>query len=44
MFHQGQDLGLWSMAVVEPTESAFDIAAGPKGLEALVLEFLRDYE
>lgn len=44
MIHDGQDLGLWSMAVVEPTETAFAITAGPKGLEALVLEFPRDYE
>lgn len=44
MMHQGQELGLWSMTVVEPGEGAFDITAGPKGLEALVLEFPRDYE
>lgn len=44
MLHQGQELGPWSMAVVEPTESAFEIAAGAKGLEALVLEFPRNYE
>lgn len=44
MAFQGQDLGLWSMVVVEPGEAKFDITAGPKGLEALVLEFPRDYE
>ncbi len=44
MLHHGQDLALWSMAVVEPTEDAFDITAGARGLEALVLEFPRDYE
>ena len=44
MDHEGKDLGLWSMTVVEPTEDAFEISAGPKGLEALVLEFPRDYE
>jgi len=44
MVHQGQDLSLWSVAVVEPTEKAFDITAGAKGLEALVLEFPREYE
>lgn len=42
--HGGQDLGVWSMAVVEPTEESFVITAGAKGLEALVLEFPRDYE
>lgn len=44
MVHAGQDLGMWSMAVVEPSEAAFDITAGTKGLEALVLEFPLDYE
>jgi len=44
MVHRGQDLGLWSMAVIEPSESAFAITAGTKGLEALVLEFPRAYE
>jgi hypothetical protein len=44
MIHAGQDLGLWSMAVVEPTEASFAINAGPKGLEALILEFPREYE
>jgi hypothetical protein len=44
MLHNGQDLGPWSMAVVEPTEDTFTISAGAKGLEALVLEFPQDYE
>lgn len=44
MDHEGQNLGLWSVTVVEPTETSFDITAGPKGLEALVLEFPLDYE
>lgn len=44
MRNGGKDLGLWSMAVAEPTEDAFAITAGPRGLEALVLEFPRDYE
>lgn len=44
MVRNNQDLALWSMTVVEPTEDAFEITAGDKGLEALVLEFPRDYE
>lgn len=44
MDHQGADMGIWSMAVVEPTEESFTIKAGPKGLEALVLEFPKEYE
>ena len=44
MDHKGQDLGLWSMAVVEPTEEDFEITAGPKGLEAPAPEFPLDYE
>lgn len=44
MMHVGQDLGLWSMAVIEPNEAFFTITAGAKGLEALVLEFPLEYE
>ena len=44
MVHDNRDLGAWSMSVVEPTEAGFDIVAGDRGLEALVLEFPRDYE
>lgn len=44
MMHQRQELGLCSMAVVEAAENAFEITAGPRGLEALVLEFSLDYE
>lgn len=44
MEHEGRDMGIWSMAVVEPTEPSFTIRAGAKGLEALVLEFPKDYE
>ncbi len=44
MIHDGKDMGLWSMAVVEPTEAAYEIKAGPGGLEALVMEFPLDYE
>ena len=39
LVHQGRDYPLWSMVVVEPGEPGFEIKAGPKGLEALVLEF-----
>lgn len=35
----GQDLPLWSMVVVESNEPAFEIHAGPKGLEALILQY-----
>ena len=44
MVHDNQDMGLWSMTVIEPTEEGFEIKAGDKGLEALVLEFPLDYE
>jgi len=44
MDNKGQDLGQWSMTVVEPTEDEFEIKAGPMGLEALVLEFPTDFE
>lgn len=37
--HDGQELGLWSMVVVERNEPAFTIQAGKNGVEALVLEF-----
>jgi len=39
LIHDGQELGLWSMVVVENNESAFTIQAGEHGLEALVLEY-----
>ncbi len=37
--HEGEELPLWSMVVVEKCEDAFDIRAGAKGLEALVLQY-----
>jgi hypothetical protein len=37
-----EELPLWSMVVVEPNEEKFEIRAGAKGLEALVLEYPRD--
>lgn len=39
LVHQGNELPLWSMAVVEPNENGFEIRAGSNGLEALVLEY-----
>jgi hypothetical protein len=39
MVKDGEDLPLWSMAVVENTEKAFEIQAGKDGLEALVLQY-----
>ena len=44
MDRDGEELPLWSMTVVEPTEDGFQIRAGDKGLEALVLEFPRVVE
>lgn len=44
MENDGQDLPLWSMVVVEPNEDGFDIRAGKKGLEALILQFPREDE
>ena len=44
MDRDGAELPLWSMTVVEPDEEAFQIRAGDKGLEALVLEFPRVVE
>lgn len=35
--HQGTELPLWSMVVVDPSENGFELRAGDKGLEALVL-------
>jgi hypothetical protein len=40
----GQDLPLWSMVVVESNEDGFEIRAGRKGLEALVLQYPREDE
>lgn len=39
MLHDGEDLPLWSMVVVENSEAAFEIRAGDDGLEALVLQY-----
>lgn len=42
LMHQGEELPLWSMAVVEPNESAYELRAGDRGLEALVLEYPKE--
>ncbi len=39
MAKDGQDLPRWSMVAVESSEPEFEIRAGNKGLEALVLQF-----
>lgn len=42
LMHQGAALPLWSMAVVEPSETGFELRAGSEGLEALVLEYPKE--
>jgi hypothetical protein len=42
MIHAGEELPLWSVVVVEPDEDRFEIRAGEKGLEALVLQYPRE--
>ena len=42
LLHNDEELPLWSMVVVEPSEGKFDIRAGDKGLEALVLQYPRE--
>jgi hypothetical protein len=42
LVHGGEELGPWSMVVVENVEDSFDIRAGSKGVEALVLQFPRE--
>lgn len=42
LVHEQEALPLWSMVVVEPTEDAYTIQAGPKGVEALVLQYPRE--
>jgi len=40
--HNGEELPKWSMVVVENVEDAFEIRAGAKGVEALVLQYPRE--
>ena len=42
MVHEGENMPDWSMIVVENSEDEFEITAGKKGLEALVLEYPRE--
>jgi hypothetical protein len=42
LLHNDEELPLWSMVVVEPNESKFEIRAGELGLEALVLQYPRE--
>jgi len=42
LLHNGEELPLWSMVVVEPTEEKFEIRAGDLGVEALVLQYPRE--
>ena len=42
LIHEGEELPLWSMIVVENTEEAFEIRAGGKGAEVLVLQYPRE--
>ena len=37
-----EELPLWSMVVVEPNEEKFEIRAGAKGVEALVLQYTHE--
>lgn len=39
LIHAGEELPLWSMVVVENIETEFEIKAGAKGVEALVLQY-----
>lgn len=42
LIRDGETLPLWSMVAVESNEPAFELKAGPKGLEALVMQFPRE--
>ncbi len=42
LINAAENFPLWSMIVVESSEPAFEINAGPKGLEALVLQYPRE--
>ncbi|WP_231508813.1 hypothetical protein [Pseudomonas viridiflava] len=39
VLHSDEELPLWSMIVVEPTEEKFEIRAGSEGAEVLVLQY-----
>ena len=42
LIYEDKCLPLWSMVVVESNEKALPIKAGPKGLEALILEYPKE--
>jgi hypothetical protein len=42
LVHGQEELPLWSMVVVEPNEERYQLHAGPKGVEALVLQYPRE--
>lgn len=42
LINGGEELPRWSMVVVEPNEEKFEIRAGAKGVEALVLQYPRE--
>lgn len=39
LLYDGDELPLWSMVVVENSEAEFELRAGEKGLEALILQY-----
>ena len=41
LLHDGEELPLWSMVVVENNENDFEIRAGGNGLEAMILQYPR---
>ena len=42
LVHGEEELPRWSMVVVEPNEEKFELRAGPRGVEALVLQYPRE--
>jgi hypothetical protein len=42
LIHREEELPLWSMVVVEPNEEKFELRAGARGVEALVLQYPRE--
>ena len=44
LMKDGKDLPRWSMVVVESCEAAFEVCAGDKGVEALILQYPMESE
>jgi hypothetical protein len=42
LMHRAEELPLWSMLVVEPNEEKFELHAGAKGAEVLLLQYPRE--